>query len=202
MKNRRSRRFQLPLRAAPRLGKFHSEIGETFGRLTIAVRGCRRQRAGQFERGFTLPEMLITLVLIALSTGLISTSIYQIFIVSSDGNARLSVLNDLENIAIWIGRDTSEAQSWTVGVGTIYGTLTTSDPTVQYRYSYDAANTALVREHLVSGTPVNTLNIARRIANQGDITFSNTGTLLTISVTSTVGSTSESSTLNLGMRVK
>ena len=168
----------------------------------MTVRGCRRQRAGQFERGFTIPEMLIATFLIALSTGLISTAIYQIFIVSSDGNARLSALNDLENVAIWIGRDTSEAQSWTAGAGTIYGSLTTGDPTVQYRYSYDAANTALVREHLVSGTPVNTLRIARRIANQGDIAFSTTGTLLTISVTSTVGPTSESATLNLGMRVK
>ena len=146
--------------------------------------------------------MLIATFLIASATGLISTAIYQIFIVSADGNARLSALNDLENAAIWIGRDTSEAQSWAVGSGTIYGTLTTSNPSVQYRYSYDAGNTALIREHLVSGVPQITLRIARNIANQGDVTFSASGTLLTVSMTSTVGPTSESATLKLGMRVK
>lgn len=159
-------------------------------------------RGGAGERGFTLPEMLITAVLVTFASGLIATAIYQIFIVAQDGNARLTVLGDVENAAIWIGRDSSESASWSAGSGTVYGTLTTSDPLVQYRYSYDAANTSLVREHLVSGSPVNTLKIARRIANQGDVSFSVTGTLLTVSITGTSGPTSESATLKLGLRVK
>jgi len=154
------------------------------------------------ERGFTLPELLITTVLVAGSAGLIATAIYQIFVVSQDGNARLAVLGDVQNAAIWIGRDSSESASWTAGSGSEYGTLTTGDPTVQFRYSYDAATTSLVREQLVSGSPVSTLNIARRIAGQGDVSFSVTGSLLTVSITGTSGPTSESSTLKLGMRVK
>ena len=154
------------------------------------------------ERGFTIPEMLVTAVLVTFASGLIATAIHQIFIVAQDGNARLAVLGDVENAAIWIGRDTSESASWSAGSGTVYGTLTTGDPLVQYRYSYDAASTSLVREHLVSGSPVSTLRIARRIANQGDVSFSVTGTLLTVSITGTRGPTSESATLKLGMRVK
>ena len=154
------------------------------------------------ERGFTLPEMLITAVLVGGTAALITTAIYQIFIVAQDGNARLAALGDVQNASIWIGRDSSESASWSAGSGTVYGTLTTSDPLVQYRYSYDAANTALVREHLVSGSPVSTLSIARRIANQGDVSFSLTGTLLTVSITGTSGTASENATLKLGMRVK
>lgn len=154
------------------------------------------------ERGFTIPEMLITAVLVGGSAALIATAIYQIFVVAKDGNSRLAVLGDIQNTAIWIGRDSSESTSWSAGSGSVYGTLATGDPTVEYRYSYDAANTSLVREHLVSGSPVSTLNIARRIANQGDVSFSLTGTLLTVSITGTSGQSSESATLKLGMRVK
>ncbi|MFV2044866.1 MAG: type II secretion system protein J, partial [Anaerolineales bacterium] len=166
-------------------------------------RGARPQgRRGVGERGFTLPEMLITAVLVGGAAALIATAIYQVFIVAQDGNARLAVLGDMENAAIWIGRDSSESASWSAGSGTVYGTLTTSDPNVQYRYSYDAATSSLVREHLVAGSPVSTLSIARRIANQGDVSFSLAGTLLTVSLTGTSGPTSESATLKLGMRVK
>ncbi len=164
--------------------------------------GSESKRPERSERGFTLPEMLITAVLVAGAGGLIATAIYQIFIVSKDGNARMAALGAVENATLWIGRDTSESESWSAGSGAVYGTLTTGDPTVQYRYSYDAANTALIREHLVSGSPVSTLRVARRIANQGDVSFSLTGTLLTVSITGTSGPTSESVTLKLGMRVK
>ena len=154
------------------------------------------------ERGFTIPEMLIATVLVASAAGLIATSIYEVFVVARSGNARLAALSDLESAALWIGRDASEAQSFAAGSGTVYGTLTTSTPTIQYRYSYNSANTALVREVLVSGSPTSTLRIARRIAAQGNVAFSLSGSLLTVSITSTVGPTSESTTLKLGMRVK
>ncbi|MGH2620045.1 MAG: PulJ/GspJ family protein, partial [Anaerolineales bacterium] len=94
------------------------------------------------ERGFTIPEMLIATVLVASAAGLIATAIYEVFVVARSGNARLAALSDLESASLWIGRDASEAQSFAAGSGTIYGTLTTSNPTIQYRYSYSAANTA------------------------------------------------------------
>ncbi|HEX9892801.1 MAG TPA: prepilin-type N-terminal cleavage/methylation domain-containing protein [Gemmatimonadales bacterium] len=154
------------------------------------------------ERGFTIPEMLIATVLVASAAGLIATATYEVFVVARGGNARLAALSDLESASLWVGRDASEAQSFAAGSGTVYGTLTTSDPTIQYRYSYSAANTALVREVVVSGSPTSTLQIARRIASQGNVAFSLSGSLLTVSITSTVGPTSESTTLKLGMRVK
>lgn len=167
-----------------------------------AARRRRRapRRAGA-EAGFTVPEMLIAAFMVAAAAGLIATAIYQIFFVSREGNARLAVLGDLENAALWLGRDVSEATAFTPGSGSVYGSFTTSDPTIQYRYSYDASNTAMVREVLVSGSPDSTLRVSRRIADQGDVTFSNSGKLMTISLTATSGPTSESTTLKLAMRV-
>ena len=170
-------------------------------RLSLYLRRVWRRIQGEY--GATIPEMLIALVIAASVAGLIGTAVFQFFVATTDGNSRLIVLHDLENASVWLGRDVSQAQSFTPGAGTVYGTLTTGDATVQYRYSYDASNTALVREHLVSATVQSTTRIARRVANQGDVTFSVSGNLLTVSITSTSanGSIAESTTLKLYMRV-
>ena len=116
----------------------------------------------------------------------------------------MAVISDIQNVSLWFGRDVSESQSFTLGSGTEYGTLTTGDPNVKYRYSYDAGDTALVREHLVSGVPQSTLRIARSIADQSDVSFSVSGSLLTVSITATSagGTITESSSLKLSMRVR
>ncbi|GMR09993.1 MAG: hypothetical protein BMS9Abin28_0814 [Anaerolineae bacterium] len=203
-------RARLGLAAIARPSKIESSDAARNGSFgcarRILVRGiCSApSRLTGGERGLTIAEMLIAAVLAASAAGLIGTALYQFFVVTRDGNARLSVLTDLQNASLWLGRDAIEARSFTPGSGLVYGTLTAGDPTVQYRYSYDAGNTALVREHLVSGVPKTTLKIARRIANQADIAFTVTGSLLTVSIRSTGanGEIAESTTLKLSMRVK
>ena len=169
-------------------------------RVRAAFRGAGRRDAGQ--SGFPTPELLIGALLATAAATLIATAIYQLSVASRDGRNRLVALGDVQNAALWIGSDTSEAQSFTAGSGATYGTLTTSDATIQYRYSYSSSHTSLVREGLVSGSPTNTQRIARNIAAQGDVTFSLTGTLLTVTITSTSATLSESATLNASMRVR
>lgn len=156
------------------------------------------------ELGVSIPEMLVAMVLASATAGLIGTAVYQFIVVGTNGADRLEVLGAIENAALWLGRDTTESQSFTPGSGSEYGTLTTGDPTVEYRYSYDAGNTALVREHLVSSVVQSTQRVARRIANQGDIVFTVNGNLLTVTITATSadGSMTESADLSLQMRVE
>jgi hypothetical protein len=185
-------------------------MGSAYGiRFACFSSGCRHfprrvKRLIRGESGATLPEMLIMLVLIASAASLIGTAVYQLFLATSDGNARLTALHNLQNASIWLGRDASESQSFSAGAGSVYGTFTTGDPTVEYRYSYDASDGDLVREHLISGTPQSTLRVARGIADQGDIVFSLAGELLTVSITTTspAGAIDESATLKLAMRVR
>lgn len=165
---------------------------------TIADRRVRMRS----QAGFTAPELLIAAFLVAASAGLISTAIYQVFVVSQDGNSRLSVLSDLENAALWIGRDATEAVSWTPGTGRQYGTFATSDSTVSYRYLYDSGEGALVRQVLVSGTPQNSIRIARHIDQFSDVSFGSSGSLMDVSITATSGGSSESTTLYLTMRAR
>jgi len=154
------------------------------------------------QAGFTIPEMLIGALLATAAATLIATAIYQFSVASRDGRNRLTALGDLQNAALWIGRDTSEAQSFAAGSGSTYGTLTTSDVTVQYRYSYSSSNTSLVREVLIGGSPTNTTRVARHIAGQGDVSFSLSGTLLSVTVKSTSGPINEIATLRASMRVR
>jgi len=156
------------------------------------------------EEGVSIPEMLVAMFLAALVAGLIAMAVYQFFIIGTDGRNRFEALGDLENASLWLGRDVSESESFTPGSGNVYGTLTVADPTIQYRYSYDAGNTALVREHVVSSVVQSTLRVARHIANQADVVFSVTGNLLTISLSATSddGAYSKSTSLNLAMRVR
>jgi len=170
-----------------------------------AVRKRPRRRPTSDHRGqagFTIPEMLIGALLATAAATLIASAIYQFSAASRDGRNRLAALGDLQNAALWIGRDASEAQSFAAGSGSVYGTLTTSDANLQYRYSYSASDDSLVREVLVGGSPTNTLRVARHIASQGDVSFSVSGTLLTVTIESTSGSIAESATLVASMRVR
>lgn len=156
------------------------------------------------EEGITLTEMLVAIAIAASLIGLLGTALYQFFFVTRWGNNRLSVLGDFETASLWLGRDANEAAFFSSGAGNVYGTLSWSDSSVQYRYSYDAAADALNREHLVSAVVQSTIQVARHIANQSDVSFSASGGLLTVNITatSTDGQVSESTTLLLNMRAR
>lgn len=197
-----SRFSRRSLRARSRSGRIQVGRGQPETGRGAQKTGRGQPKTGRGQAGFTLPEMLIAAFLVASAAGLIATAIYQVFIVSQGGNARLSELTDLENAALWIGRDATESVSWTPGAGRVYGVFDTSDPTISYRYGFIGAENALARQVLVSGTPQQTLSIARHIANQGDVVFNVSGSLVTVAITSTSGATSQSATFNVSMRAR
>jgi hypothetical protein len=153
------------------------------------------------ERGATLAEVLIAVFLAAALMGLIGTAFYQFYAASRWGLNHLTALSDLQQAGLWLARDANQSQTFAAGAGSVYGTLRWPGSTEEYRYSYDAADTALVREHLVGGSVQATHVVARHIAAQGDVAFSLSGDLLTVNITSTVGGVSPSTELQLQLRV-
>ena len=153
------------------------------------------------DRGMTLTEMLVSAFLMSLLLGLLGTAFYQFFTATRGGNDTLTALHDLENAGVWLSRDASEAQSFIPGSSPVYGTFDCGDySTVQYGYSYDSGNTALVREKIVDGGVESTLVVARHIAQESDVGFSVAGSLVTITLTSTSGRISRPTTLKINMR--
>lgn len=153
------------------------------------------------DRGVTLTEMLVTTFLMSLLIGVLGTAFYQLFTTTRWGNDTLTALHDLENAEVWLSRDASEAQSFTPGSSPVYGTFDCGDySTVQYRYSYDSGDTALVREKIVDGGVESTLTVARHIAQESDVGFSVNGSLVTITLASTSDAISRNTTLEINMR--
>jgi hypothetical protein len=162
-----------------------------------------RTHAHGSEQGATLPELLIAMVISASVIGLIGTALFQLFVASTTGNARLSALHNIQTAALWLNRDVQEAESFSAGAGPEYGTFATGDSSIQYRYSYHAGAEALVREVLIDGTPDLILRVARGIQEQGDVAFTENGGLVTITMTVTPedGGMTESGRIDVAMRV-
>lgn len=145
-------------------------------------------------------EMLVAVSISLMVIGVITTSLIQFLLVTGWGNDQLLVTNDLQIPAMWLGRDALESSSFTPGSGMVYGTLNWEDSSHQFRYSYDPAEDALVREYLQSGAVQSTITVARHIAAQGDVVFNINDHLLTVTITSTSGSVQETATLEFAMR--
>lgn len=153
------------------------------------------------EAGASLVELLIGITISTFVIATLGTAVYQFYAVSGWGNARMTVLHDLQNAGLWLGRDAQEAASFSSGAGLTYGTFSWSDNSVQFRYAYDPATTSLIRTHLVGGVPQSSLPVARHIASQGDVTFGAAGSLVTVTLTSTSAGVTASDSLLLAMRV-
>jgi len=170
---------------------------------TISAKSARirrRIKRAHCERGTTMVELLVAMSISVLVFGIISTAMVQFFLVTRWGNDQLIITNDLQVASLWLGRDALESANFVPGAGAVYGTLNWADSTNQYRYSYDASDGSLVREHFENSILQSTLQVARHITNQGDVVFSTSSQLLTVSITSTSGDESETVDLSLAMR--
>jgi len=67
------------------------------------------------EQGFTLIELLIATSIIGLVVSVLGTSIFQIINTSEYGNAKLTALHELQNVAHWVSRDAQMADNATGG---------------------------------------------------------------------------------------
>jgi Tfp pilus assembly protein FimT len=154
------------------------------------------------ERGATLVEMLVAIAISVLVFSVLSTALVQFVLSTRWGNNQLQITNDIQVASLWLGRDALEAASFTPGAGSVYGTLDWADGSQQFRYSYDSAEGALIREHFDTGVLQTRTAIARHILNQSDVSFSITGQLLTVTLTSTSGAEAETANLDLALRTR
>ena len=154
------------------------------------------------EKGASLVELLVAIAISVLVFSVLSTALVQFVLTTRWGNNQLQATSDIQVASIWLGRDALEAASFTPGAGTEYGTLSWADASQEYRYLYDSAETALVREHLDGGVLQSRTLIARQIQNQADVTFAYSGGLLTVNITATAGGESESASLELSLRAR
>ncbi len=154
------------------------------------------------EQGTSLVEVLVAMGISVIVFGVITTAMVQFMLVTRWGNSQLQITNDIQVASLWLGRDALEASSFTAGTGNVYGILNWPDSSNQFRYSYDALEQALIREHIEDGSLLTTHTVARYISDQNDVSFSTAGSLLTVSITSTSGDEIKSVDIEFSMRAR
>ena len=67
------------------------------------------------QKGFTLPELLITVAITGLIVGVLGTAVYQIITVTESGNDRMTAIHELQNAGHWVSLDGQMAKTATGG---------------------------------------------------------------------------------------
>ena len=122
------------------------------------------------QKGFTLPELLITVAITGLIVTFLGTAIYQIITVTEYGSDKTIAMHELQNAAHWVSRDGQMARAATGGNELIL-TLP-DDSSITY---------AVVDAELLRTAGDSQMTLARNIS---DLSFSIEDRVITMAVTS------------------
>lgn len=152
------------------------------------------------EAGFTLVELLVASAVAALIVGLLSAATFQFVTATDDGHDRLAVLRDHGTAFQWLNRDAQMAVSADATVLPSSVTLNWTDAITgtTYQSSYAQSGDELVRTLTVNGSP-SSQTVARNLDTSG-FSASKSGALLTVSITSVQGDTTQTRTESVLMR--
>ena len=158
-------------------------------------------RGKRGEAGFTLVELLVASAVASLVVGLLSAATFQFLTATEHGHDRLAVLRDHGTAFQWLNRDAQMAVPAEATVLPSSVTLNWTDAVsgTVYESSYAQSGDELVRTLTVdSGTP-SSQTVARNLDASG-FSASLTDDLLTVSVTSVEGDTTQTRTESVLMR--
>lgn len=153
------------------------------------------------ESGATLVELIAALAIAVFVLAFVGTAVVQFFRLTNWGTDRMVLTSNLQTAQVWLGRDAIQASSFVAASSPVYGVFTlpaSSGPARHVRYSFDPVDHTLVRTEVETSQ---TRVVARDIASQGDVSFTASGSMLTVGLTATRGGQSDSLDLELFMRV-
>lgn len=122
------------------------------------------------QKGFTLPELLITVAITGLIVSFLGAAIYQIVTVTDYSNQRIMAMHELQNVAHWFSHDGQMASTASGGSELV---LTLPDDS---SITYAVVDTEL---HRTAGE--SQMILARNIS---DISFAVADRIITITITS------------------
>ncbi len=125
------------------------------------------------QRGFTLPELLITIAITGLIVSFLGVAIYQIITVTESGNDRMTALHELQNAGHWV---TLDGQMASEASGGDELALTLPDDS---SITYEVEDTELYRT-----TDESQMILAQNISS---ISFSVENRIITMDITSSLG---------------
>jgi len=151
----------------------------------------------RFTQGFTLVELLATVAIIAIVTGLLVLILYQFFSITRWGNDQLAVDGDLRNTGLWLMRDGSGSASFSPSGTCGVFTAPTLTATRTITYTYAPVQNTLSRQDSSTGR---TTVLARHVTGVQCPSGVVTGTV-TFSITAASGDVSASQVFTVTTRV-
>ena len=124
------------------------------------------------QRGFTLPELLITVAITGLIVSFLGVAIYQIITVTEYGNDRMTAMHELQNAGHWV---TLDGQMASTASGGNELALTLPEP------DGSSITYAVVNSELRRTADESQMILARNIS---DISFSVENRVITMTITS------------------
>jgi len=122
------------------------------------------------QKGFTLPELLITVAITGLIVSFLGAAIYQIVTVTDYSSQRVTAMHELQNAAYWFSRDGQMASAASGGSELVL-TLP-DDSSITY---------AVVDNELHRTADESQMTLARNIS---DVSFAVADRVITITITS------------------
>jgi prepilin-type N-terminal cleavage/methylation domain-containing protein len=122
------------------------------------------------QKGFTLPELLITVAITGLIVSFLGAAIYQIVTVTDYSSQRITAMHELQNAAYWFSRDGQMASAASGGSELVL-TLP-DDSSITY---------AVVDNELHRTADESQMTLARNIS---DVSFAVADRVITITITS------------------
>jgi len=122
------------------------------------------------QKGFTLPELLITVAITGLIVSFLGTAIYQIITVTEYSNDRMIAMHELQNAAHWFSRDGQMAS--TASGGNELVLALPDDSSITY---------AVVDTELCRTAGDSQMTLARNVS---DLSFSIENRIITMNITS------------------
>ena len=149
------------------------------------------------QDGFTLVEILVALGIAALITSVLGTAIFQILDRSARGGETVRALNDIQNAGQWLYLDGERAETTDL--------VDNFPPVDRMRLDWVADGVSHTATYTISGTELErdhngTVTTVARYVSNAEFSISNR--LITVSLTSTPGSTGASKdiTYNVWLR--
>jgi prepilin-type N-terminal cleavage/methylation domain-containing protein len=138
------------------------------------------------QKGFTLIEMLVVLVLIGIITGGITAAISQVLTINTRASNHMIAVRQVQQAGKEVSKDTLQAQNVTYSENPFLLTLAWTDwDDVDNAVNYTIEDNKLQRSHNIDGVRA----IAQYIdPDQTSCSWNNATRVLTFTVTATVGS--------------
>ncbi len=146
------------------------------------------------EKGFTVLEVVIALVITGILGTAIAAAIPMVMTWAPQQGNKLGVEEDLSFARYWLTRDANAAETFiplsTPQYGLLYWRDFSAGSMVSYNvtYSYNSTTSSLIREERQNGVVISSLPVARKIITQNDtqFTWSPSTRKLTVSVNATI----------------